>query len=87
MRRRTADVAGKLYSAPKQSPAAITGRGKGIGKLAEQLIVEHPDWTCRLIAEDVNGRTDGASASEKSVRRYASRMRRRGQDVPSRRPK
>lgn len=64
--------------APKQPQAAASGRGKGIGRLAERLIVEHPDWTYRRIAEEVNARIEGARASEKSVRWYASRMRRRG---------
>jgi len=57
----------------------------GIGRLAEWLIVEHPDWTYRRIAKEVNARIEGAKASEKSVRWYASRMRRRGEDVPLRR--
>ncbi|MBC7102080.1 MAG: DUF2786 domain-containing protein [Parvibaculum sp.] len=71
----------KPTSAPKPSKpprAAASGRGRGIGKLAERLIVEHPDWTYRRIAEEVNGQIDGAAASEKSVRWYASRMRQRG---------
>jgi hypothetical protein len=68
-------------SASKRSPATTSSRGKGIGKLAERLIVEHPDWTYRHIAEEVNARIEGAKASEKSVRWYASRMRRRRQPV------
>lgn len=60
----------------KQPQAAVPSRGKGIGKLAERLIVEHSDWTYRRIAEEVNARIEGARASEKSVRWYASRMRR-----------
>jgi len=62
----------------KQPQAAVPSRGKGIGRLAEWLIVEHPDWTYRRIAEEVNARIEGARASEKSVRWYASRMRKRG---------
>ncbi|ADZ70142.1 DUF2786 domain-containing protein [Polymorphum gilvum] len=72
---------------PKQPQAAVSSRGKGIGKLAERLIVEHPDWTYRRIAEEVNGRIEGAKASEKSVRWYASRMRKDGNDAPDRRRK
>jgi len=67
-------------SAPKLSkpPRTIaSGRGRGIGKLAEQLIVEHPDWTYRHIAEEVNGRINGANASDKSVRWYAHQIRKR----------
>lgn len=63
---------------PKQPPAAAASRGRGIGKLAERMIVEHPDWTYRRIAEEVNRLLEGAKASEKSVRWYASKMRRRG---------
>ena len=73
--------------APKPPQATASSRGKGIGRLAEQLIVERPDWTYRRIAEEVNARIEGASASEKSVRWYASRMRRRGKDAPDRRRK
>ena len=43
-----------------------------------ELIVEHPDWTYRRVAEEVNARIEGAHASEKSVRWYASRMRKTG---------
>lgn len=62
-------------NAPKPPPVAAASRGRGIGKFAEQMIVEHPDWTYRRIAEEVNARIEGAKASEKSVRWYASRMR------------
>jgi hypothetical protein len=64
-------------SKSSKPPRAASSRGKGTGRLAERLIVEHPDWTYRRIAEDVNARIKGAKASEKSVRWYASRMRRR----------
>lgn len=73
--------------ASKQPQAAVLSRGKGIGKLAERLIVEHPDWTYRRIAEEVNRRIEGATASEKSVRWYASRMRKRGDAISGRRKK
>jgi hypothetical protein len=59
--------------------------GRGIGKLAEQLIVEQPDWTYRRIAEEVNRQIEGATTTEKAVRWYASRGRRHGEDVPLRR--
>lgn len=78
---------GSATTAPKPSKpprTTVSGRGRGIGKLADQLIVEHPDWTYRRIAEEVNGRIDGAAASEKSVRWYASRMRKRGIEGTSR---
>lgn len=63
----------------------VRAQEKGIGRLAELLIVEHPDWTYRRVAEEVNVRIDGAKASEKSVRWYASRMRGRGEDIANRR--
>lgn len=71
--------------APKPPRAAALSRGKGIGRTAEALIVEHPDWTYSAIAAEVNHLVDGAHASEKSVRWYASRMRRRGEAVSLRR--
>lgn len=73
--------------ASKQPPATAPGRGRGIGKLAERLIVDHPDWTYRRIAEEVNRQIEGATASEKSVRWYASQMRKRGDAISSRRKK
>ncbi len=79
---------GSATSAPTPSKpprAAAPSRGRGIGRLAEQLIVEHPDWTYRCIAEEVNRRIEGATTSEKSVRWYASKMRKRGDMAPSRR--
>lgn len=71
--------------ASKPPRAAVSGRGKGIGRAAEALIVEHPDWTYPAIAAEVNRLVEGAHASEKSVRWYASKMRRRGEAVPLRR--
>lgn len=70
--------------ASKQPPATASSRGRGIGKLAEQLIIEHSDWTYRRIAEEVNRQIEGAAASEKSVRWYASQMRKRGDSAPGR---
>jgi len=70
---------------PKQPRAAASSRGRGIGKLAERLIVEHPDWTYRHIAEEVNARVEDAHASEKSVRWYSHRMRRAGVEGTKRR--
>lgn len=77
-------------SGPKPSKpprAVVSNRGLGIGKLAERLIVEHPEWSHAEIAAEVNRRLDGARATSKSVRWYASRMRVRGDAVPSRRRK
>lgn len=69
---------------PKQPQAVASSRGRGIGRLAERLIVEHTDWTYAAIAAEVNRLVEGARASEKSVRWYASKMRRRGDNVPLR---
>lgn len=74
----TADAPTSAPKASKPPRATASGRGRGIGRLAESLIVEHPDWTYRRIAEEVNARIEGARATEKSVRWYASRMRKRG---------
>ncbi|MFT4159600.1 DUF2786 domain-containing protein [Shinella sp.] len=71
--------------APNAPRTAVPSRGLGIGRLAERLIVEHPDWTYAAIAAEVNWLLEGAKASEKSVRWYASKMRQRGEDVPLRR--
>jgi hypothetical protein len=65
-------------SVSKPPRASASGRGRGIGKLAEQLILGHADWTYRRIAAEVNDRIHGATASEKSIRWYASKMRKRG---------
>jgi hypothetical protein len=54
-------------NAPKPPRSSDASRGKGIRKLAEPLIVEHPDCTYRRIAEEVNAQIEGAAASEKSV--------------------
>jgi len=71
--------------AQKPPRATVSSHGRSIGKLAELLIVEHPDWTYAAVAAEVNRLVDGAHASEKSVRWYASKMRRRGEAVPLRR--
>lgn len=87
---RPSTLFGSARSGPgvsKQPPATAPGRRRGIGKLAERLIVEHPDWTYAAIAAEVSRLVEGAKASEKSVRWYASKMRRRGEEAPSRRGK
>ena len=60
------------HGSPKQA------RGLGVGKLARELILAHPDWTYGQIAEEVNRRIEGAKATEKSVRWYSNAMRREG---------
>lgn len=85
---RPSTIFGSASSGPgasKPPRAAGSGEGKGIGRTAEALIVERPDWSYLAIAAEVNRMVDGAHASEKSVRWYASRMRSRGEAVPIRR--
>ena len=85
---RPSTIFGSASSGPNASKpprATASSRGKGIGRTAEALIVGHPDWTYSAIASEVNRLVDGAHASEKSVRWYASKMRRRGEVVPLRR--
>jgi hypothetical protein len=72
-----APTSGPISSKPPRS-AGSRRRGLGVGALARSLIVEHPDWTYRRIAEEVNARIEGARASEKSVRWYSHQMRKRG---------
>jgi len=84
---RPSTIFGSASSGPgasKPPRAAGSSRGNGIGRTAEALIVAHPDWTYAAIATEVNRLVEGAKASEKSVRWYASRMRRRGEAVPLR---
>lgn len=85
---RPSTIFGSVSSGPgasKPPRAAGSDRGKGIGRTAERLIAERPAWSYSAIAAEVNQLVDGAKASEKSMRWYASRMRRRGEDVPLRR--
>jgi hypothetical protein len=63
----------------KPSRGALSGRGKGIGRLAERLIVENPAWTYRRIAEEVNARIEGGQG-QREVRQVV-----REQDAQARR--
>jgi hypothetical protein len=53
-------------------------RGGGIGMLARQMIIDHPDWTYARIASEVNNRIEGARSTAHSVRWYSNAMRREG---------
>ena len=44
--------AGSFRWPPIPSTTAELGRGRGIGKLAERLIVEHPGWSDARIADE-----------------------------------
>jgi hypothetical protein len=68
---------------PADKPKAVQeppqrARGRGIGELARELIVTHPDWSYQRIADEVNERIDGARTSANSVRWYSNAMRREG---------
>lgn len=81
----TSDAALSVLKSSKPPRTSGSSRGIGVGRLAERLIVEKPDWSHVEIAEEVNRRIEDAKATSKSVRWYASRMRKRGEEVPCRR--
>lgn len=58
--------------------------GKGIGRLACELLLHPAGHSHAAIAEMVNARIEGARATAKSVRWYACRMRKDGAEVPKR---
>ncbi|HBO3168490.1 TPA: hypothetical protein ACJX8M_003051 [Pseudomonas aeruginosa] len=58
--------------------------GKGIGRLARELLMDPAGYPHGVIAEMVNARIEGAQASAKSVRWYAHDMRKKGAVVPER---
>ena len=67
------------------SPETRTGQtGKGIGRLARELLLDPAGHPHALIAEMVNARVEGAQATSKSVRWYACSMRKDGVEVPKR---
>ncbi|MCX5473656.1 hypothetical protein OSH04_18190 [Alcaligenes sp. A-TC2] len=70
---------------PDAQPETVTPpRGKGIGALAWQLLMDPAGYPHRLIAAMVNAQLDGAQATDKSVRWYANDMRKKGIEVPPR---
>lgn len=68
--------------APKTAEAKQ--RGKGIGALARQILMDPAGYPHALIAAMVNAQVDGAQATDKSVRWYANDMRKKGIKVPPR---
>ncbi len=58
--------------------------GKGIGRLARELLMDPAGYPHAVIAEMVNAQIEGAQASAKSVRWYAHDMRKKGTAVPDR---
>jgi len=67
-----------------QPETAKASRGKGIGALARQLLLDPAGYPHALIAAMVNAQVDGAQATDKSVRWYANDMRKKGIEVPPR---
>ena len=59
--------------------------GKGIGRLAHELLMDPAGYPHAVIAAMVNAQIEGAQASAKSVRWYAHDMRKKGAAVPERR--
>lgn len=65
---------------PEKKPS-----GKGIGRLARELLMDPAGTSHAEIAAEVNRKIPGAQATAKSVRWYAHKMRKDGIQVPSRR--
>jgi len=59
--------------------------GKGIGRMARELLMDPEGFPHGDIAEMVNAAIPGAQATAKSVRWYAHDMRKKGVEVPPRR--
>ena len=59
--------------------------GKGIGRLARELLLDPAGYPHAEIAARVNAAIPGAKATDKSVRWYAHAMRKKGTAVPERR--
>lgn len=82
--------ASKTPAQPKvKQTAAVVERAEvgpkmGIGKLARLILMDPTGYPHALIAAMVNAQIDGAAATAKSVRWYASDMRKHGLEVPPR---
>lgn len=73
-----------IESQDAQQETVKAPRGKGVGALARQLLMNPAGYPHRLIAAMVNAQLDGAQATNKSVRWYANDMRKKGIEVPPR---
>jgi len=67
-----------------RSDEAKKPAGKGIGTLARAILMDPVGYPHAFIAAMVNAQIEGAAATGKSVRWYATDMRKRGLDVPPR---
>lgn len=75
----------KATETPDAKPETVRAtRGKGIGALAKQLLMNPAGYPHALIAAMVNAQVDGAQATDKSLRWYANDMRKKGIEVPPR---
>jgi hypothetical protein len=85
----SADHQGKS-SKPQQEhtvtepPKEPKTRGRGVGELAKMLLMDPSGYPHALIAAMVNAQIEGATATAKSVRWYAAKMRKEGVEVPPR---
>lgn len=75
----TTEVVRAFDLVPEKKPS-----GKGIGRLARELLMDPAGFPHGAIAEMVNAQIEGAQASAKSVRWYAHDMRKKGVAVPER---
>jgi hypothetical protein len=67
-----------------EEAASPKKRGMGIGELARKLLMDPVGYPHSLIAAMVNAQIPGATATDKSVRWYAAKMRKQGVQVPLR---
>lgn len=91
-RRRDAEVKQAMASPSSASaepsmdaPEPTKKRGNGVGELARRLLLDAEGFPYATIAEMVNAAIPGSTATDKSVRWYASKMRKEGLSVPERR--
>lgn len=88
----SSEVTAAADTSPQSNRAAETAdvpktpkrSGMGIGELARVLIMDPTGYPHTLIAAIVNAQIPGATSTAKSVRWYASKMRKEGLTVPPR---
>ena len=75
----TADAESSATAAEVTAPTEPKKpRGMGVGKMARELILAHPDKSYREISEMVRAAIPGSNTTEHSVRWYANDMRKKG---------
>jgi len=70
--------------APINPTEKSKSRRNGVGEFACRLLMDLAGLPYKAIAEIVNDEIPGAAATDKSVRWYASKMRKNGVEVPAR---